>query len=399
MIRWLRRSLGDPLKQMEQDSRDRLQLAGLTKRESIWDVMVHLPESHKILVDELGITERSLLDALGLDTWPVHKPIAVPSQCVVGGVLAPPGEQALPVLLNLKMTDGQTSQDLPDHAFLVDRFGPIRSQGGIGSCHSFATANAWIGSTDRCDELSPAFIFWGTKQLDGIDQDGSLLKFNAQALDRFGVCREKTHPYIPDRSYLRRRPPAVAFKEAKQFRRSMVKVVVASAKDIERIKIKLAKEKCSVAVGTAIFGSSMNSLRFHEYGILVMRLGPSDPVIGGHAWTACGYADNPWLVRHGIEEMPGGGAFLIRNSWGIWAERNPLARQVGAGSGYALMPYAYLANYGWEALTVSLQPSSDRRQKRRHRVRHVSDWWNHAVTSVAVDSTDRLHQVAVCSDS
>ncbi len=392
-MNWLRRKLGDPLKQLELESRARLGLAGLTSPESLLDVMVHVPKSHRILVDELGLHEGSLLAAMGLSDWPAHEPIAVPPQCVVGGVMAPSGEQAPPALREIKMTGGRMGQGLPDHAFLVDRFGPTRSQGCIGSCHSFATANAWIGSADECEELSPAFIFWATKQLDGIDQDGSLLKFNAQALDRFGVCHEQTHPYIPDRSFLRRRPLAAAFTEAKQFGQRMLNVTVASAKDIARVKSQLAVEKRSVAVGTVLFGSSMNSLRFHEYGILVMRLGPSDPVVGGHAWCACGYADNSWLVRHGIQEMPGGGALLIRNSWGIWAERNPLARRIDAGPGYALMPYAYLANYGWEALTVSLQPTGGSEQKRRQVVRRASNWWNHAVTSVAADSADRLRQV------
>ena len=290
------------------------------------------------------------------------------------------------------MTDVRTVQGLPDHVFLTDRFGPIRSQGSIGSCHAWAAVNAWIGSCDNCDELSPAFVFWATKHLDNIDGDGSYLKFNAQALDRFGVCREQTHPYTPDRAYLRRRPPEEAFIEAKQFRQRMQSVTVASAKETERIKSQLAVELRSVSVGTALFGSSMNSLRFHENGILLMRLGQSDPLVGGHAWCACGYADNPWLVRNGIEPMPGGGVFLIRNSWGLWAEKNPLARRIGAGSGYAMMPYAYLANYGWEALTVSLQTTGGQRRTQRQNVSRASAWWNGAIASVAAESADRLRQ-------
>ena len=53
MIQWINNKLGNPLKRLELESRERLKLAGLTSRESLWDVMVHVPESRKILVDEL----------------------------------------------------------------------------------------------------------------------------------------------------------------------------------------------------------------------------------------------------------------------------------------------------------------------------------------------------------
>ena len=393
MKHWLKRVIEAPLKQLEQDARDRLQLAGLFSAESLADVMLHVPESRRILVDELGLPEGTLLAILGLNRWPTHQPIRLPSRYAVGGVLAPPGEQVPPALSELRITAGQSEERLPDHAFLTERFGPCRSQGRVGACHAFATANAWIGSADHCDELSAAFLFWATKELDGIEQDGSMLKYSAQALDRHGICREQSHPYVPNRNVLQRRPPEIAFTEARQFRTHMQNVTVASAKDTARIKRQLAIDKRCIAIGTPIFGSSMHSLRFHQSGILVMRLGPSDPVVGGHAWCVCGYADNSWLAHNSISEMPGGGGFLIRNSWGGWAERNPLATRIGAGAGYALMPYAYLASYGWEALAVSVKTEVQKRSEHPVRIPRVSQWWNRVAASVAADSISRLNRL------
>jgi hypothetical protein len=173
----------------------------------------------------------------------------------------------------------------------------------------------------------------------------------------------------------------------------MQNVTVTSAKDTARIKRQLAVERRCIAVGTPIFGSTMNSLRFHDSGILTMRLGPSDPVVGGHAWCVCGYADNSWLTNHNICEMPGGGAYLIRNSWGDWAARNPVAHHIGAGPGYALMPYAYMANYGWESLAVSLQAVAQKLPAHNVRVSRASTWWQRATATVAADSAARLQHL------
>ena len=69
-----------------------------------------------------------------------------------------------------------------------------------------------------------------------------------------------------------------------------------------------------------------------------MRLG-TEPVAGGHAMCLIGYQDDA--------TAPGGGFFILRNSWGpSWGSTCPY----GAGNG--TIPYAYLANDGWEAVTT-----------------------------------------------
>ena len=66
---------------------------------------------------------------------------------------------------------------------------------------------------------------------------------------------------------------------------------------------------------------------------------PGENTDGGQAVCLVGYEDNPAL--------PGGGAFIIHNSWGTgWGEKNRY------GAGYGTLSYAYAALYGLEAYTI-----------------------------------------------
>ena len=57
-----------------------------------------------------------------------------------------------------------------------------------------------------------------------------------------------------------------------------------------------------------------------------------------------GYQDDP--------DVPGGGYFLVRNSWGTtWAGNNVIE------PGHARIPYAYLKRYASAAYRASLVPS------------------------------------------
>lgn len=67
---------------------------------------------------------------------------------------------------------------------------------------------------------------------------------------------------------------------------------------------------------------------------------PDLKVAGGHAMVLVGFCDD--------ETMPGGGYFIVRNSWGgTWGE-----------NGYAKMPYAYVEMFVDEAATI-LRPKTE----------------------------------------
>jgi C1A family cysteine protease len=79
---------------------------------------------------------------------------------------------------------------------------------------------------------------------------------------------------------------------------------------------------------------------------------PSEPVDGGHAMCLIGYQDDAGA--------PDGGYFILRNSWGQgWGAQCPF----GAGNG--TIPYQYIANDCWEAVTTAVP-------KKRH---FWDDWF------------------------
>ena len=65
-----------------------------------------------------------------------------------------------------------------------------------------------------------------------------------------------------------------------------------------------------------------------------------DSQVGGHAVCLVGYQDST--------SSPGGGYFILRNSWGTaWGSQCPYR------PGYGTIPYQYIAQYNWEAYTLS----------------------------------------------
>src|SRR6266446_2158631 len=114
-------------------------------------------------------------------------------------------------------------------------------------------------------------------------------------LAEFGACREETWPYCEDRDGLRERPSNDAFVEAQTYRlRSAPLEIQPTNVAAIRAEISLGRP---VAISVPIFGSSMNSLRFHSEGRFLMQLGPMDKVAGYHAMCAVAYLDNRYLVE------------------------------------------------------------------------------------------------------
>ena len=71
-----------------------------------------------------------------------------------------------------------------------------------------------------------------------------------------------------------------------------------------------------------------------------MRVG-NEAAEGGHAVILVGYQDST--------SSPGGGFFIVRNSWGTgWAYASPY------GPGYGTIPYQYIANEASEAFTAAV---------------------------------------------
>src|SRR6185436_12334119 len=68
--------------------------------------------------------------------------------------------------------------------------------------------------------------------------------------------------------------------------------------------------------------------------------------VGGHAVCLVGFQDQA--------SAPGGGYFILRNSWGTtWGSLNPY------GAGYGIIPYKYISTLNWEAYTLTTIAISD----------------------------------------
>lgn len=100
-----------------------------------------------------------------------------------------------------------------------------------------------------------------------------------------------------------------------------------------------------IVIGVAVFNSWLRNPLTRLSGKIVMPI-PGEKNVGGHCMTILGFCDEP--------SWPGGGYFILRNSWGTgWAAENEYA------AGYGLIPYAYVAAYCWEAWTGSLHTKTN----------------------------------------
>lgn len=98
-------------------------------------------------------------------------------------------------------------------------------------------------------------------------------------------------------------------------------------------------------IGSVVFGCSLlicnakEEADFYEFEVIL------DKICGGHSLCLAGYVDD--------DSYPGGGYFIARNSWSDdkWAPDSPEM------PGYALLPYAYIADLGGEGIVMSEFPA------------------------------------------
>ena len=233
------------------------------------------------------------------------------------------------------------SDDLPSEVDLRDKMPKVRSQGGRGTCvaHAAAAVREYlIGDAGNDADLSEQFLYWVCKQRDGRPTgEGTYIKIAMRALKDLGVCPEQVwhynpHPVVNDEG--QGPPPANATSEAAAFRVKAVQEL--HARWVNTLKRVLAKGK-PIAFSVPVFESWQ---RPYGYRVGDIRLPlPGEKVLGGHAMCMVGYVDDA--------DVPGGGYFLVRNSWG---EQFGYYGEVAPG--YCRLPYEYVRRNGWEAFTA-----------------------------------------------
>jgi hypothetical protein len=381
--------LAAELPQLPQQCVVTLSRHGFRDRKHLEDVVRGNPDGGQLLCNALEIDQRTLLNALGLTRWPEHIGFTLSGPCPLGGVLEPTEEMNG---ARRPQKVGLPSQRLPSASSLISRYGPARNQGHTGTCTSFGTVAIVEGQISSGIDLSEAFVYSLTKAMDGhSDSQGSWLRFSTRVLSQHGVCCEQTWPYREDHDYLRLRPSDEAFAEASKYQLPEAAIALEPT-DTNAVRGHIAARH-PVAISVPIYRSTMNSLRFHEQGRFLMKLGLLDTAVGYHAMCAVGYLDNGYLIEHGFAEELGGGAFLVRNSWGpTWAHNNPQAKLLGGEGGYALIPYAYLENYCFEAYTAVVKSSGVGHSSTfRSRVQAAGEsWWRRTRKGVVTLARERL---------
>jgi hypothetical protein len=235
---------------------------------------------------------------------------------------------------------------LPPQASLIARMPPVRNQQGRGTCvaHACAAAREYLlGPASPTGDLSEQFLYWACKQRDGVPGEGTWIKVAMAVLRDQGVCEEAVWPYNPNKipgNEGQGPPPANAAPEAAAYR--IAKGDLVEPRWVDELKKALADGK-PVAFAVPVYNYWMTE-PIRSSGDIRMPLS-TDKALGGHAMCMVGYQDDA--------EVPGGGYFMVRNSWGTaWARQSAMA------PGYCRLPYAYMAQLGRSAYTaVPLQPA------------------------------------------
>jgi hypothetical protein len=220
---------------------------------------------------------------------------------------------------------------------------PVVHQGNRNSCVAFTLAAIYQALSGDTTDLSEQFLYWAAKQRDGIRGDqGTNPVVALQVFQEQGICTEATWPYtgeqLPDKNDNPGQgpPPEAALAEAQLRRITGFEQV--PAKDVNALQAKLAEGK-PLLIGLHIWQHWGNTYQGKVLG-KVRRSLPGEQRSGGHAMCMVGYRAD--------ESAPGGGYFIVRNSWGSgWATDNP------DGPGYCHVPYRLMLESGLAAFAVS----------------------------------------------
>ena len=224
-------------------------------------------------------------------------------------------------------------------------FGAVRNQGQRGTCVAHAVTAVFECELNRAGrglpDLSEQYLYFTAKQADGhSNRPGTLIQVAADVcLPSTGECLESLWVYNPAPiagNEGQGPAPEPAINDALLRRAAGV---AHNAQKIDEIKLALDQDH-PVAISVPVYDNWFSNPATHLYGFIPMPL-PLSALKGGHAVVAAGYGYDP--------DFSGGGYFIIRNSWGTgWAPSSPIE------AGYGVLPFAYLAGYGWEAYGLTL---------------------------------------------
>jgi C1A family cysteine protease len=232
---------------------------------------------------------------------------------------------------------------LPESKNLIEFMSPIRAQGGRPTCAAFALTalNEYVRRHGSLDvDLSEQHLYYQAKLTDGDPHGcGTFLATAVTILRDLGQCRESIWPYDPTLPCKDQgTPPSTAASDGLDYQLHMVAV---EENSVPAYKTQLARS-WPVAVAIPTYDSWFRNEEVRRSGRITMRIG-DEAQAEGHALVIVGYQNN--------NDSPGGGYFIVRNSWAGWAYGSLY------GAGYGTIPYQYITNDAWEAYAITLDPS------------------------------------------
>ena len=272
---------------------------------------------------------------------PAFAPAALVAQYGRGAILQEPAAEAARRSLLPFYVPG-APPPLPESVNRLSELPPIRNQGARGTCVAHAVLAMRehleiLAGNARDLDLSEQFVYWWCKGHDGIPTaEGTYLSTAMRCLTEAGAPRESLWSYVMAHKGDEGQgpPPPAAANGDRAF--CIAKTIEFNRIDITGIKTRL-NEGHVVAFAVAVFDSWYYSSANQRWGKLTLPL-PGEQPDGGHAMALVGYQDDPGA--------PGGGYFLLRNSW------QPCSYESVLQPGYGYIPYAYLARFGQGAFSA-----------------------------------------------
>ncbi len=251
----------------------------------------------------------------------------------LGALLDEPGLEASLALPDYELPAGRAV--LPASHSLLDQLPAVRNQGGRGTCvaHAVTAVREQLeiaaGSPNDLN-LSEQYVYWWCKGKDGIPKvSGTYVSVGMRCLNEAGAPLEETWPYVSNETGDQGQgpPPSAAANGEPAFRTLQTQEIKRT--DIDGIRACLYEGR-AVAFSIPVFDSWYSSSATSRWGKITLPL-PGEPQNGGHAMTLVGYQDD--------SDAPGGGYFLVRNSWQPWSWDGAWRE------GYGEIPYAYISRY------------------------------------------------------
>jgi hypothetical protein len=307
-----------------------------------------LPDIAEMLRNELGLNKtafNTLLDSARLEVPERAELLSQPAPPNdLGRGVRKPSEEIITAAETTALAGDSAvfaaeAEALSESVNLIPFMPAIRNQGGRPTCVAFALTalNEYVLIRSGVPRgLSEQHLYYEIKLIDGAPKACGTWQARAvTALRDRGQCLESIWLYDPtgpcdDQGTL----PADARSNGLEYR---LETIAVAARNVAAYRAHLAKRR-PVTFSIPVYDSWYRSNEVRRSGRITMRIG-NEPANGGHALVAVGYQNSP--------NSPGGGHFIVRNSWGLtWANESPY------GAGYGTIPYQYITNDAWEAYSI-----------------------------------------------